>query len=214
MTDGIRTGDVHSFSTHGLYINTRNISLPEKKSIRQTVPFMNGYYDFSALNGAPAWDEREIEYVFDVMEETPAALDEKVTEVMDWLGNIHDEDIYDDTMHGFHWHGSYETSDISWDESGIKAEISVTFVCHPFKIANYETRLSLATGEHVVHNSGMAVIPYAYSASAAAIQIGNYASSIPAGESVQLTVMLERGKNNVLVSGDSPVILKFRKEVL
>lgn len=214
MIDGIRTGDVHSFSTHGLYIKTRNISLPEKKSIRQTVPFMNGYYDFSALNGAPAWDEREIEYVFDAAEDTPSALDKKVSDVMDWLGNIHDEDIFDDTMPGYHWHGSYESSDISWDESGLKAEISVTFVCHPFKIANYATSLSFATGEHSVYNSGMAVIPYAYSASAAAIQIGNYASSIPAGENVQLAVSLERGKNNVLVSGDSPVIIKFWKEVL
>lgn len=214
MTDGIRTGDVHSYGTHGLYIKTRNISLPEKKSIRQTIPFMNGYYDFSALNGAPAWDERKIDYSFDATEDTPAALDEKVSEVMDWLGNIHDEDIFDDTVLGFHFHGSYESSSIKWDENGLKAEISVTFVCHPFKIANYDTSLTLPTGEHVVHNSGMAVIPFASCASAAAIQIGNYATSIPAGENIQLTVTLERGKNNVLVSGDSPVILKFRKEVL
>lgn len=214
MTDGIRTGDVHSYGTHGLYIRTRNISLPEKKSIRQTIPFMNGYYDFSALNGAPAWNERQIEYAFDATEDTPAALDEKVSEVMDWLGNIHDEDIFDDTVLGFHFHGSYESSSIKWDENGLKAEISVTFVCHPFKIANFDTILSLSTGEHAVYNSGMAVIPSAYSASAAAIQIGSYATSIPAGENVQLTVTLERGKNNVRVSGDNPVTLKYRREVL
>ena len=54
IAEGIRINNKHSYGDFGLYLKSRNIGLPEKKSIRQTVPFMNGYYDFSALNGAPA----------------------------------------------------------------------------------------------------------------------------------------------------------------
>ena len=143
MTDGIRIKDRHSYRDFGLYIKTRNIGLPEKKSIRQTVPFMNGYYDFTALNGAPAWNERIIEYSFDVIGNTPQELEREVTRFLDWVCNVHDEDIFDDTLTRFHWHGSYESCDVSYDDSGEQAEIKVSFVVHPFKIANEATAYTM-----------------------------------------------------------------------
>lgn len=214
MTDGIRINGKHSYGDFGLYLKSRNIGSPEKKSIRETVPFMNGYYDFSALNGAPAWNERIIEYSFDVTNDNPVELDNFVSYVLDWLGNVHDADIFDDTVYGYHWHGSYKEANLTWDDSGLQAEISVSFVVHPFKIADNPTTHSLTAGTYTIANSGMAVAPYVQSDVTAAIQIGSYVSSIPANETVQLEIDLERGDNIVLITGDGTVTLGYYKEVL
>lgn len=213
MTDGIRANGKHSYGDFGLYLKSRNIGLPEKKSLRETVAFMNGYYDFSTLYGAPAWNERIIEYSFDVTHDTPADLDFFVSHVLDWLGNVHDADIFDDTVYGYHWHGSYKEAKVSWDDSGLYAEIVVSFVVHPFKIADVETEHTLAAGTHTIVNSGMAIAPYAVSSATAAIQIGSHVSSIAANNKIQLEIDLVRGENTVLVTGGT-VTLSYYEEVL
>lgn len=214
ITDGIRINGKHSYGDFGLFLKSRNIGLPDKKSIRETVPFMNGYYDFSALNGAPAWNERTIEYSFDVTNDSPVELDYFVSHVLDWLANVHDEDIHDDTVYGYHWHGSYDSANVNWDETGMAAEIKVSFVVHPFKIADEPTEYTLTAGTHKIINNGMAVAPYVLSSAAAAIQIGTYVSSISANQKIQLEIDLERGENNVLITGDGTVTLSYFEEVL
>lgn len=214
ITDGIRIKDLHSFRDFDLYIKARNIGLPEKKSIRETVPFMNGYYDFSALSGAPAWNERIIEYAFDVIGNTPQELESEVAKVVDWLANVHDEDIFDDTLTRYHWHGSYNSCKVSYDESGEQAEISVSFVVHPFKIADEAIEYTMTAGTYTVNNLGMAVAPIVSSDANAAIQIGTYVSSIPANTVIQLEIDLQRGENIVLVSGTGIVKFSYFEEVL
>ena len=214
LSDGIRINDKHSYGNFGLYLKSRNIGLPEKKSIRQTVPFMNGYYDFSALNGAPAWNERTLEYAFDVTNDNPVELDYFVSHVLDWLGNIHDVDIYDDTTYGYHWHGSYNDANVKWDDSGQLAEISVSFVVHPFKIANDATVKTMTAGTYTINNPGMSVSPIVKSTTSAAIQIGNYVSSIPANQEIRLKIDLERGDNTVLITGSGTVTFSYYQEVL
>lgn len=214
ITDGIRIKDKHSYGNFGLEFKWRKIGLPKKKSIRQTVAFMNGYHDFSALNGEPAWDERIIEYAFDVINDSPSELDYFVSYVLDWFGNVQDEDIFDDNVYGYHWHGSYDDAKVEWDESGLKAEIVISFVVHPFKIANEAKTHSLTAGTHTIINSGMAVAPYAQSDADAAIQIGSYVSSIPANEEIQLEIDLKRGENTVLITGEGTVTLSYYEEVL
>lgn len=214
IIDGIRIKDLHSYRDFGLEIKYRIIGLPEKKSIRQTVPFMNGYYDFSALNGAAAWDERLIEFGFDVIGDTPQALELEVSKVLDWLCNVQDEDIFDDTLTRFHWHGSYDDCEVTYDDSGEHAEITVSFVVHPFKIADEPTEYTMTAGTHTIVNHGMVVAPYVLSDAAAAIQIGTYVSSIPANEEIQLEIDLARGENTIIVTGEGSVILRYYEEVM
>lgn len=214
MTDGIRVNGKHSYGDFGLYLKSRQIGLPEKKHIRQTVPFMNGYYDFSAMNGAPAWGERIIEYAFDVENENPVELDYFVSYIMGWLGTIHDADIYDDTTYGYHWHGSYDSADVKWDDSGLLAEITVSFVVHPFKIADQPKVHNLIAGTYTLTNPGMAVAPIVSSTAVAAIQIGNYVSSIPANVETKLEIDFASGVNTVLITGTGTVTFKYYEEVL
>lgn len=213
ITDGIRIRDLHSYRDFDVYIKERNIGLPEKKSIRETVAYMNGYYDFSALNGAPAWGEREIEYVFDVVGDSPQDAENNMEKILNWLCNVHDEDIFDDTLTRKHWHGSYNSCSPGYDESGELIELTVSFVVHPFKVADEPTAYTMTTGTHTIVNHGMVVAPYVLSSAAAAIQIGTYVSSIPANVETRLEIDLVRGENTVLVTGSS-VTLWYYEEVI
>ena len=215
MNAGIRINDKHSFRDFGLYLKSRSVELPEKKSIRETVPYFNGYYDFSALNGAPAWDARMISYSFDVVGDGPIDLENQTVKILDWLCNVHEADIFDDAMPLHHWRGSYESCDMSWDESGDHVEIKVKFICHPFRIAREKSEYSLEPGVvYTIVNPGMSVTPIVTSAKGAAIQIGSYVNSIPAGEPYRLRINLERGENTVMVTGESTVMLGFYEELM
>lgn len=212
-TDGIRINGKHSYGDFGLYLKSRKVSLPEQKSIRETVPFMNGFHDFSMLNGDSVWNERELEFSFDITHDTPADLDFFVSYVIDWLCSAQDVDIFDDTVFGYHWHGSYKNAKPAWDDSGLSVELTVYFAVYPFKIANEPTTHTLAAGTHIINNSGVAVAPYVRSDAVAAIQIGTYVSSIPANEEIQLEIDLKRGDNTVLITGDGTVTLSYFREV-
>lgn len=214
ISDGIRINELHSYHDFKLSIKARSISLPEKKSIRETVPYMNGYYDFSALNGAITWNERTIEYTFDVMADNPQALEIDIGRIVDWLCDVHDVDIFDDTLTRYHWHGSYDTCNVKYDDCGECAEIKVAFVVYPFKIADEPTIYTMAEGQYSIYNTGMIVVPYAYSTSAATVKIGTSIASVPANQKTKLNMDLERGENTVIVTGDDGIEFSFYEEVI
>ena len=132
--EGIRVGGKHSYDDFGLVINSREIGYPQKQSIRKTVPFMNGFYDYTTLYGAPAWGERVITYTFDVIGFTVEEMEAERIAVVNWLCNIHDEDIFDDAFPDYHFRGSFDS--ISTSEDGEQATLAFSFVCYPFMIKN------------------------------------------------------------------------------
>ena len=62
---GIIKNNKHSYNDFGLKILSRELNPPSKKKIKETLPFMNGSYDFSLLCGENVYEERTIKYVFD-----------------------------------------------------------------------------------------------------------------------------------------------------
>ena len=63
---GIIKNNKHSYNDFGLKILSRELNPPSKKKIKETLPFMNGSYDFSLLCGENVYEERTIKYVFDM----------------------------------------------------------------------------------------------------------------------------------------------------
>lgn len=139
FTKGFTINGKHSYADYGLHISKRVIGMPSKKSIRKTVPFMSGFYDFTRINGGDTWTERDLSYTFDIIGDTVEETDAECTRVLNWLGNIHDADIYDDTMPAYRFHGSFDSASTAESDDGEYTELTVKFVCYPFKIANVET---------------------------------------------------------------------------
>ena len=126
--------DKKSYDDFGLFIGTRNISSPKKKSIKESVPFSNVVYDFSNINGEIYWEERTLQYTFDIAELTTEEMESVKSKVLDWLLNVHDTDIYDPYIGNYHFHGSFDSN--SWVEDFGAGTITISFTVYPYKISN------------------------------------------------------------------------------
>ena len=132
---GVEINGKHSYRDFGLYISSRSVGFPERKFITATVPYMSGYYDFSCLCGGPYYGSRELKYSFDLMADTPSALESLKNQVYTWAAGAAESKIYDDDDPDYYYIGSLTdavyTPDDDLPECG--GEIALTFTCQPYR---------------------------------------------------------------------------------
>ena len=136
MIDQIIIGDKSSFDDFGASVAQRKIKMPKKKSIKETVPFSNRTYDFSAINGEVYWEERELEYVFEIMADTPEHLEYFKSEFAAWVAGVQGQWLHDPHIYGYHFIATYDDLDPEDDEGLDKTTITVKFTAYPYMIAN------------------------------------------------------------------------------
>lgn len=211
-TAGIAINGSHSYRTFDLHIRSRKIGLPEKKTVFSTVPFMNGFYDFSAIAGEAAWGQREIEYSFDLIADSTVELEAAKAELIAWLASVHEAAIIDDDMPDTHFTGSYVSAEFSDDDSGLGSTLTVTFACQPFRRANTATTVSLPAGETTVTITGMPVFGTVDCPGGCTIAIRGQTQSVT-GTGVELLIALKPGDNIITVEGEDAV-LHYYAEVI
>lgn len=133
--NGIRINGKHSYGDFDLYIAERKASHPERKTITATVPYMDGYYDFSSLLGRPCYTQRTLMYAFDLVADDAVALEALKNSVCAWLETADQSEICDDDDPEYHYVGS--VSAIEWAPDGENyGLLTVTFICQPYRIRN------------------------------------------------------------------------------
>lgn len=210
MSNGFTIGG-KSLSDFGQCVASRNTGTPEKKSSTKTVPYMSGFYDFSKVYGAVAFESRELEYSIELLGDSREDLQQQKSELLDWLSAVHDADIYDEDITGWHFHGSFDSADWDEGEEGESGTLDVTFICQPFLISDTEKSQSLSTGAGTVNLTGQPVNPTASTASGSAtITLGGIKQSVSTTPT-RLIAQLFPGDNSVTVDGN-PVTLKWREQ--
>lgn len=204
-----------SYDDFGVYIASRNISSPKKKSVKETVPFSNVTYDFSKIDGEIYWEERPLQYSFDIAEISTEKMEEVKSQLQNWLLNVHDADIFDPYIGDFHFHGSYESD--SWSEDFGAGTITVSFNVYPYKISNdnIETTISAENNEKeiVINNdSAHRIKPILTSTGSVIIKFGNKNYTISDGTYVS-AFYLEPGKNEITVTGNGNLTFSSKIEV-
>lgn len=209
--DGFKVDGKHNYWDMRACLASRDTGVPEKKLSTVTVPYMSGFYDLSKLYGAIAFESREVTYAMEFVEDTTEELQARKSAILQWLSMVHDADIFDDDFPGYHFHGSY--SDASWeeDDSGLQGSLEVTFLCHPFLIADGETSVSLSAGEKTVTVEGQPVNAYAVCASGSATVKFRGVQQSVGTTPVRLSAQLQSGDNAVTVTG-SAVTLSWNEE--
>ncbi|MGN1156176.1 MAG: phage tail domain-containing protein [Agathobacter sp.] len=136
MKAGIRINEKHSYEDFGLYISDSEIGLPERNLITATVPFMNGYYDFSSIcGGKPYYKQRKIKYSFDITADDILELETTKNKICAWLETADQSEIYDDADPDYHFIGSL--TKIDWKPDGEEyGLLTATFTCQPFRVSN------------------------------------------------------------------------------
>lgn len=169
MIDQLIIGDKYSFDDFGASLSTRKIGQPKKKTIKETVPYSNITYDFSAINGEVYWEERELEYVFEMTARTAEELEEMKAAFADWVMNIAEEKIHDPFIFGYHFIGTYSDMDFEDDEGLDKTTATVKFTAYPYKVANnvkkytYTIKAESTLSITLVNNSSHRITPKFFS---------------------------------------------------
>lgn len=214
--DGIKINGRHSYLDFGLYVKEREIGVPQRRSIRKSVPYCHGSYDFSALNGEIAYADRQLAYVFDVTGDSVEELEQNKAEVCAWLMEAQEIPIYDDACPYVHFVGSVGSIAWSPDENGLQGELAVTFDCYPFKIRDeaLTAKLTGSTARLVIQLEGMSAVVTAVSTVATTVTDGTVSTSLKANTATQLDFTLVHGKNTLSQTGKGTVTFTYYEEVV
>lgn len=223
MLDQVRIGDNFSLDDFDASMKERSISKPKKKTIKDTVAYSNVTYDFTEINGEAYWEESQLEYVFEIIADTPEELEEKKRKFLGWVMFVQAEELHDPYIQGYHFKATYDDIDI--DDSEIeKATITVKFSAYPYMIANRETvyTVTVAAGEEreatLINESAHKIIPTITATAPANIEKDNFSYAIPKGEMYDEAFELKPGDNILKVKNsgteNSTLKISFRAEVM
>lgn len=141
MLDQLIIGTNRSYDDFEASVKERKIVDGKKKVIKESVPFSNVVYDFSKINGEFYWEEKNLQYTFEITANNPEELADKIIVFKLWVMNTASEDLHDPYISDYHFIATF--SDISVDESEVdKATIVVTFTAYPYMIANVPKTIS------------------------------------------------------------------------
>lgn len=223
MLDQFIIGDKASYDDFDASVAERSISTPKKKSIKETVPFSNITYDFSAINGEVYWEERELKYVVEILADTPNELEAKKTAFSNWIMNVQGEKIYDPFIENYHYVGTFESMDYADDESVEKTTATVKFLAYPYAIANTQTKhtYTVPAGSSVTMNvyneSAHRITPTIVTDAEITLKVGNASYAIPKGEVTDDAFKLSVGVNVLEIVNETDtnctVSVKFYEEV-
>ena len=224
MLDQLIIGTKASFDEFGASVARRTISQPTKKAIKETIPFSNITYDFSGINGELYWEERKLEYVFEITAPTPQALEELKKAFAAWIMNTVSEKIFDPFIAGYHFVGTYESMEFDDEEHEEKTTATVTFSAYPYKISNDEVvfKHTLEPAGKVtaiiVNASSHRISPTITVDAACSISFGDVVYTIPAGVYTGDELWLVVGENTFEVNNPSnsiecTVTISFYEEV-
>jgi anaerobic selenocysteine-containing dehydrogenase len=211
MIDQLIIGERASFDEFFASVAKRKLGEAKKKSIKETVPFSNVTYDFSKINGELYWEERELEYTFEIIAPTPEKLEELKSKFAGWVKNVHQEELHDPFIPEHHFLATYD--DMDWeDEEGLdKTTATVKFTAYPYKISNQPVvfegsasgthSASLMVNNESAHPVAPTVLVEASSQMSAFVVIDGVSTtcSLDTGKAVQLPVRLPVGASTVTV---------------
>lgn len=220
MIDQLIVGGVGSFDEYGATVRERKDIKPKKKSIKETVPFSNVTYDFSAINGEVYWEERSLEYIFEIIANTAEELEEKKQPFVSWIMNVMKEELHDPFIKNYHFIATFD--DIDVDDSEVeKATITVKFTAYPYMISNEKRAFVYALTETeksviIVNNSSHRITPTFTSDVDFTMKMGASSFGIPEGETTDSKFMFAPGKTTVklqAISGSGTLKIEFNEEV-
>lgn len=215
MIDQLIIGEKASFDDFEASVNQRKISKPKKKSIRETVPFSNIVYDFTAINGEIYWEERDLEYILEIIADTPKELEEKKRKLASWLMNITDEVLKDPFIPDYHFRATFDDMEEEDEESIEKTTITVNFKAYPYMIANtakvfnYNLVAGVDKEVTIVNESSHRITPSIDASIALSVTLDDITYNVPAGIVKDDSFKFKVGSNQILLKSQQDGVVTF-----
>lgn len=237
--DGITLHGKHSYKDFGAWLKSKTICVPSTIKITETVPYMQGVYDFTELYGEQTYDERTLEYEFDLVaknkwSDPKKELRIRSTEFINWIKSSSKSELIDDDFPGFYFLAEVEDS-IEIDDSDIYVfTIKVKFTAYGLMIKkDYEgqtewdsfcfetdvmqqTRFGIKGAKEIIlYNNGIRSLTPKIISDAEFILKKDYIEyKIGCGITKDYRFILAKGENKITIVGTGNIEFLFKIEVL
>lgn len=236
MYTGIEFNGLHSYKDLNLTIADHQIGNPSKIKRKERVPYSNVYYDFSTIYAGQEYDERQLTFVFNIVDSRERNFYIFETEVNNWLMTPNEKTILKyDLIEGYYFLVEAEQAnetDYSIDHNW--GTITVNFTAYPFKISELEeghdiwddfnflldyaqiTEYDVSGQQSItLYNNGASIIkPTIRASTAMDIIKDGITYKITAGESQSYDFILHKGENRMTIRGNGHISFHFRKELV
>lgn len=230
---GVTFNDIHN-NNIGLVMQSKLIQSPSKKKIKDSVPFMNGSYDFSTVgsNGELIYNERDITVVFGLPAETKEGLQVLYSKAMEWLVDTGKHKLVFDVMKDYYFMAEVEDA-TSFEETMEFGKLEVKFLADPFKYSinyigldlwdtfNFEEDIVQDSAYDVsgsrtinLYNPGRSVRPVINCNSPMTIIQNGRSYNLSTGDNKPYGFYLTTSMNLLTINGTGRINFIFRKESL
>lgn len=232
ISEGFKFGDFDS-TEHDLFLISRDAPSPDSKDITESVPYMQGVYDFSTLsNGERYFDNRTITY--EMMLFNQEYSDRKVLEsdIKRQLVPLDIQPLYDTHDRSFHWLGKVDSISFDDDAKMRTLKVTIAFNVYPFAIANdsegsdiwddvyfpnwiFQDTKFTVNGTQVIklYNIGSKSIECELVVSGNITVAGSFGSiDLTSGNYKDTQLVLAMGVNNLTLTGNSTIEFRFYRE--
>ena len=231
ISEGFTFGDYNS-TENGMFLISRDAPTPDEKEIVESVPFMQGVYDYSSLEFDRYFNNREITYQVILFESDYA--DRKIPEqdIKRRLMPLGVQNLYDTHDRGYHWRGKCKSVTVDDDENKGTLTCTIVFDCYPLAIVEniegsdiwddvyfprwvfQDTKFVVEGSENVdIYNIGStSIIPRIIVDSDFTIKSPTNTISLTKGTYTDTQLVLERGENKLTLTGTGTIEFQFYRE--
>ena len=218
----------------GVVMHSKLIQPPSKKKIKESVPFMNGSYDFSTVgtNGEQTFSERDITIIIGLPAETKEQLQVLYSTTLEWLQDVGKQQLKFDVIPDYYFMAEVEEAS-SFDEVMEFGTLTVKFTADPFKMGvdyvgddvwdtfNFEEDITQSneftingSDTILLYNPRRPVNPIIYCSTAMIITKDGLTYNLAAGNNKIYGFRLNSLNNTIIVTGTGTIKFIFRKESL
>ncbi|WP_052263170.1 distal tail protein Dit [Clostridium tyrobutyricum] len=238
VRDGFIFNGKHSYKDFNVWLQEKKIQPPAKVKIKETIPFMNGTYDFSSVgsNGEPVYGERQIQVKLGLRTRNKKELYTVYQLILQWLEDTGRQELLFDNIPGFYFTAEVESAP-SFEEALMLGNLIITFTAQPFKIStsymgddiwdtfNFLTDYTQYTNTFeitnpfttvIMYNNGRSVTPVINCSSPMTLRVNGEDKeyNLNAGDNKVWGLKLKNGKNELIFAGNGTAKILFRWEVL
>lgn len=216
----------------GLVMHSKSIQSPAKKKVKESVPFMNGSYDFSTIGsgGEILYSERQITVIFGLPAETKEKLQVLYSNALEWLVDSNKGKLVFDEIKDYYFMAEVEEA-TSFEELMEFGTLTVTFVADPFKLSidyiganiwdtfNFEEDYMqdsfydiVGSGTITIYNPGRPVHPIINCTSPMTLIQNGKSYNLSIGDNKLYGFYLNPNGNTLTVNGTGRINFIFRKE--
>ncbi|MED4083866.1 phage tail protein [Halalkalibacterium halodurans] len=231
IREGFRRSGRHT-RDFNMWLVDRSAPTPDEKEILESVPFMQGEYDFSTILGERVYSNRTLSYVFEILDRDYTHRKTIQTAVENWLMKDGMAPLYDDHAEFYYYMAKCTSVDTEDSSGGLT--VNIQFTAYPFKIGEFEegndywdtfnfeldttqpNQYQISGSQTItVYNTGSTGISPKIIASAPMTIVKNSVTyNIPSGESQSETFRLETGANPMTITGNGTIQFLWHKELI